>query len=124
LNQEFRAAADAMVSPTYVPDLVNGCLDLLIDGESGIWHVANEGEISWATLAETAAEHAKVPTKMLVRCELQDLKLPARRPRYSVLGSQRALLLPKLDDALRRFMVECEKTWNPTRYESNERLAA
>jgi dTDP-4-dehydrorhamnose reductase len=112
------------VSPTYVPDLVNGCLDLLIDGESGIWHVANEGEISWATLAETAAEHAKVPTKMLVRCELQDLKLPARRPRYSVLGSQRALLLPKLDDALRRFMVECEKTWNPTRYESNERLAA
>ena len=31
-----------MVSPTYVPDLVHASLDLLIDGEHGLWHLANE----------------------------------------------------------------------------------
>jgi dTDP-4-dehydrorhamnose reductase len=28
-GRPFRAAADAVVSPTYVPDLVHACLDLL-----------------------------------------------------------------------------------------------
>jgi len=32
----FRAASDAIVSPTYVPDLVDRALDLLIDGASGV----------------------------------------------------------------------------------------
>lgn len=113
LNHEFRAAADATVSPTYVPDLVNGCLDLLIDRESGIWHVANEGEITWAGLAQTAAEYARVRANTLVSCELEDLKFAAKRPRYSALGSERALLLPNLDDALRRFISECEVAWSP-----------
>ena len=38
-ERRFRAAADVAVSPTYVPDLVNLCLDLLMDEESvfGIW---------------------------------------------------------------------------------------
>src|SRR5256885_10419504 len=47
LGQSFRAAADAIVSPTYVPDLAHAALDLLIDGEQGIWHLANSGETSW-----------------------------------------------------------------------------
>ena len=38
-----RAADDMTVSPTYVPDLVHACLDLLIDGESGLWHLTNSG---------------------------------------------------------------------------------
>jgi dTDP-4-dehydrorhamnose reductase len=122
LNHEFRAAADVTVSPTYVPDLVNACLDLLIDGESGIWHVANEGEISWATLAETAAHYAHVSTRKLVHCELRDLKLPARRPQYSALGSERALLLPSLDRALQRFVADCEMPWSG--YSPSETLAA
>jgi dTDP-4-dehydrorhamnose reductase len=40
------------VSPTYIVDLVNVSLDLLIDGEEGIWHLANAGEISWKALAQ------------------------------------------------------------------------
>ena len=34
-GQSFPAAQDMTVSPTYVPDLVDACLDLLIDRESG-----------------------------------------------------------------------------------------
>jgi hypothetical protein len=33
-------------------------------------------------------------------------ELPARRPRYSALGSRRGLLLPDLEDALARYLNE------------------
>src|SRR5581483_8566836 len=55
-NEVFRAANDQWVSPTYVPDLVHACLDLLIDGERGIWHLANRGAVTWAELARRAAD--------------------------------------------------------------------
>jgi dTDP-4-dehydrorhamnose reductase len=37
----FVAASDLTVTPTYVPDLVGASLDLLIDRETGLWHLAN-----------------------------------------------------------------------------------
>ena len=48
------ASRDAVVSPTYVLDLVHASLDLLIDGERGIWHLANRGALDWAALARRA----------------------------------------------------------------------
>src|SRR5215213_4845278 len=38
-GRTFAAGSD-VVSPTYVPDLVHVTLDLLIDGETGVWHLA------------------------------------------------------------------------------------
>jgi len=107
-GQEFRCAYDATVSPTYVPDLVHASLDLLIDGERGMWHLANPGETTWAEFAANAATAAGVPLKSLRPCTLQELGLPAERPQYSVLGSERAVLLPPLTDALARFMGEID----------------
>ena len=43
-----RAIHDYHVSPTYVPDLVNACLDLLVDRENGIWHIANSGTLQFS----------------------------------------------------------------------------
>ena len=40
------ASDDLVVSPTFVPDLVHATLDLLTDGESGVWHLANQGMVS------------------------------------------------------------------------------
>ena len=105
-GRQFRAAADTVVSPTYLPDLVNVCLDVLIDCESGVWHLANVGAVSWASLAEKTAEAAGIRTSTLRECFFHELKLPAKRPLYSALGSERALLLPPLEDALRRFVSE------------------
>lgn len=107
-GRRFFAPADTVVSPTYVPDMVNVCLDLLIDGEQGIWHLANVGAISWASFAEKAAEAAGISAQTLRQCSLHELMLPAKRPLYSALGSERALLLPSLEDALRRFIRERE----------------
>lgn len=110
-NQVFRAADDAIVSPAYVPDLVNACLDLLIDGEKGIWHLANMGEISWAELAEKAAGLAGISTRTLERCSMAELDLSASRPAYSALSSIRGILLCDLDQALSRYIAEREFHW-------------
>jgi dTDP-4-dehydrorhamnose reductase len=100
----FRAATDVRISPTYVPDLVNVCLDLLIDGESGLWHLANVGDVSWAEFAARAALLAGVSTATLQPCPSAVLGEVARRPRNGVLASERAALMPSLDDALQRFL--------------------
>jgi dTDP-4-dehydrorhamnose reductase len=112
-HEPVEAADDTLVSPTYVPDLVHACLDLLVDGEHGIWHLANVGGLTWADLAQVAARQARVSTRSLQPRSTADLGLPARRPRQSVLGSERGQVMPSLDDALQRFCLECEVSWEP-----------
>ncbi|MBE9208883.1 sugar nucleotide-binding protein [Nostoc sp. LEGE 06077] len=99
----FVAAEDAVVSPTYVPDLVHVSLDLLIDGESGLWHLANKSAIAWADLARLAAKQAGVSISSLVALPTEELGLIAPRPTYSVLGSDRGQLMPCLDTAMSRY---------------------
>ena len=101
-GEPFAAATDQTVSPTYVPDLVHACLDLLVDGEAGVWHLTNGGAISWADLARQAARVAGASARSLRPCTSARLGLPARRPRYSALGSSRAYAMPRLEDALAR----------------------
>ena len=104
-GQRFIAADDATVSPTYVPDLVHASLDLLIDGERGIWHLANSGGVSWAALARAVARLAGIDASGVVARPAKEMGLAARRPAYSVLGSERGLLLPSLEDALARYIA-------------------
>jgi dTDP-4-dehydrorhamnose reductase len=101
------AADDAITSPTYVPDLVHAALDLLIDGERGLWHLANAGAITWADLARRAAALAGLDPEGVEGRPTSLLGPAAPRPRYSVLGSERGALLPTLDDALARYLCEC-----------------
>ena len=105
-GETFRAAADVRISPTYVPDLVHVCLDLLIDGETGLWHLANVGDVSWAELAARVATLSGTPTRTLQPCPSAELGEVAARPRHGVLASERAALMPTLDDALSRFLAE------------------
>ena len=98
------AAADVVTSPTYVPDLVHATLDLLIDGECGIWHLGNRGAISWAELARRAACMAGVDGSLVQECTSRELGLAAPRPAYAALDSARGSLMPALDDALARYV--------------------
>jgi dTDP-4-dehydrorhamnose reductase len=102
-GEVFAAADDVRVSPTYVPDLVDATLDLLVDGAAGIWHLANHGEATWAELARRAAVAAGLDAALVEGRRLRDFDLPAARPRYSALRSERGTLLPPLEDALHRF---------------------
>ncbi|MDQ9170912.1 family 1 glycosylhydrolase [Oxalobacteraceae bacterium R-40] len=100
----FSAASDMTVSPTYVPDLVHASLDLLIDKESGIWHLTNTDPVTWYDLARKACEMANVDPAALQAQSCASLGYPAARPAYSALSSERAIFLPSLDDALSRYL--------------------
>ncbi|MEB3311782.1 MAG: family 1 glycosylhydrolase [Snowella sp.] len=109
VGDRFIAAEDTVISPTYVPDLVHASLDLLVDRESGLWHLANKGSsdgISWADLARLAAKQAGISVNSLVALPSEALGLAAPRPTYSVLGSDRGELMPDLDCALSRYLNE------------------
>ncbi len=82
-GQPFRAAEDMIVSPTYVPDLVNATLDLLIDDAHGIWHLANAGALSWADLARRTAQLGAFDPNQIVGCRAAELHLPAPRPAFT-----------------------------------------
>jgi dTDP-4-dehydrorhamnose reductase len=105
-KQAFQAADDVLVSPTFVPDLVNVSLDLLIDEERGVWHLANQGAYTWAELARLAADMAGLDQSFVVPCSMQAFGLPAARPAYSVLGSKQGSLMPPVADRLHECVTE------------------
>ncbi len=97
------AAASQRVSPTYVPDLVANILDLLIDGERGIWHLANAGGMDWAAFAGALAEAHGLPTRLVQRRDGRLIGQVAPRPEDARLISRRGQLLPDLASAIDRF---------------------
>jgi dTDP-4-dehydrorhamnose reductase len=100
------AANDAVVSPTYVPDLCGACITLLVDGATGIWHLANRGAVTWFDLAREAARVSGCDPTGVLPCETESLGLMARRPAFSALSSVRGALMPSLDDALKRYVTQ------------------
>ena len=98
-GEEVVASDKSIVSPTYVPDLVHAVLDLLIDGETGIWHLTNQGAVSWHELAREAASMAGLGRRATARIVLAEDAAPAD----TSLTSDRAILLRPLDQALRDF---------------------
>ena len=102
----FTAPADGVVSPTYVPDLVDACLDLLIDKECGIWHLSNGEAMRWPELIRRACAAAGIDAAGLEERSTADLGMLAARPVNSALSSERGLILPAFDDALTRYLRE------------------
>lgn len=101
----FAAASDVTISPTYVPDLVHACLDLLIDKEKGIWHLTNETPVTWSELALMAARTAGVDVSNFEERPAAKLASGTLRPSYSALQSERGRLLPPLSSALERYVA-------------------
>jgi dTDP-4-dehydrorhamnose reductase len=91
------------VSPTYLPDLVDSCLDLLIDDERGIWHLANAGATTWAEFARRGASRHGLDPQGVVGVPAAELGLLAPRPRFSALTSERGVLLSDLQHAIERY---------------------
>jgi dTDP-4-dehydrorhamnose reductase len=112
-----RPAIDAVVSPTYVVDLANAVLDLLIDRERGIWHVTNRGALSWKQFAEQIATVTRLPLELIEGVPTRTLGYLAPRPRYGVLASDRGAIMPTLEDALARYVRDVVLEAPPVREE-------
>lgn len=102
----FEADEDSTVSPTYVPDLVHASLDLLIDGETGLWHVVNAGAVTWLAFARMAAERTGRAMDLIKAVASDRAWGAAARPRFSALTSSRGQLPRSLDRALDAYLDE------------------
>ncbi len=102
-GDRFTAASDLTVSPTYVPDLARALIDLMIDGEDGIWHLANRGEASWADFACQVADSLGLDAGLIDPVPAASFGWAARRPAHVPLVSGRGAPMPELGHALARF---------------------
>jgi len=98
-DESVLACPQTSVSPTFVPDLCHAVFDLLIDGETGIWHLANEGEISWHEFARLLAEGAGFDPGLVRAEEGTDRASTA-------LASERGTLLRPLDRAVQAYLAD------------------
>jgi dTDP-4-dehydrorhamnose reductase len=100
---QFSASESLTTSVAYLPDLVHGILDLLIDDERGIVHLCSPEAISWADLAKEAVRLAGLDAR---RVNVQPA--PALGPVAMPLVSERGMILPKLVNSLERFTREVD----------------
>lgn len=105
-NKQFHAASDLYISPTYLPDLVHLTLDLMIDDEKDIWHIANSSVLTWADFAYQIADRCKLNRENIQPVPYSLMALKAVMPKYSALKSNKGVLLPTLDHALTRLFNE------------------
>jgi dTDP-4-dehydrorhamnose reductase len=99
-RDEVAVVADQRGSPTYVGHLAAATRQVLLL-PYGVYHVAAEGDATWADFAEAIFEEAGLDT-LVRRITAAELGRPARRPAYSVLRSEKgAPKLPHWRDGLR-----------------------
>jgi dTDP-4-dehydrorhamnose reductase len=86
-QDEVAVVDDQRGSPTFVGHLAEATRSLLgLPG--GVWHLAADGDCSWAEFAEAVFEGAGVRCRVR-RISTAELARPAARPAYSVLRSER-----------------------------------
>jgi dTDP-4-dehydrorhamnose reductase len=86
-RDEVAVVDDQRTSPTYVAHLARATRELL-ERPFGIWHVAADGDCTWAEFAEAIFAEAGLDCGVL-RISTEGLGRPAPRPAYSVLRSEK-----------------------------------
>jgi dTDP-4-dehydrorhamnose reductase len=100
-RDEVAVVDDQRGCPTYVGHLAEA-VRALVELPYGRWHVAADGDCTWADFAEAIFEEAGVRCRVR-RITTAELARPAPRPSYSVLRSERdgAPKLPHWREGLR-----------------------
>ncbi len=97
------AASDGVVTPTYVPDLANAVLDLVIDGETGLRHLSNGEAVSWALFGAAVARAMGLDPALVRGRPTRDFGWAAPRPDRVPLATERGVIMPSFASALQRF---------------------
>jgi dTDP-4-dehydrorhamnose reductase len=100
-RDEVAVVDDQRGSPTYVGHLAEATREL-VELPFGVYHVAAQGECTWAEFAEAIFEEAGLETRVR-RISTEELGRPAPRPAYSVLRSDKpeTPVLPNWREGLR-----------------------
>jgi dTDP-4-dehydrorhamnose reductase len=109
-RDEVAVVDDQRGCPTYVGHLAAAVRQFVDDDlPKGLWHVAADGDCTWADFAEAIFEDASVDCRVR-RTSTAELERPAPRPAYSVLRSERAQAprLPHWRDGLRACLAKMD----------------
>jgi dTDP-4-dehydrorhamnose reductase len=87
-GQPVRVVDDQTGCPTIAADLAASSWQALGLGARGLLHLTNRGETTWHELARLAVEKAGMDVSLVIPCRSAEFPTPARRPSYSVLGSE------------------------------------
>jgi dTDP-4-dehydrorhamnose reductase len=106
-HDELKVVADQVGCPTYAGHLASVLVKLAEGDAYGIHHAAGAGQCSWFEFATEIFRRAEVDVR-LVACTTDEFPRPARRPAYSVLGTERpdAVRLPSWRDGLAAYLAE------------------
>lgn len=97
-EREVKVVDDQWGCPTMADDLAPAAWAALRAGGSGLLHLTNSGETTWFRFARAAVARAGLDPERVVPGTTAEYPTRARRPAYSVLGSERrgSLGLPDL----------------------------
>jgi dTDP-4-dehydrorhamnose reductase len=87
---------DQVGKPTYTVDLAEKTPEI-VERESGIYHITNEGTCSWYEFAQAFINNA-------VPCSSAEFPRTAKRPAYSVLKNTKTLPLRHWKEALADYL--------------------
>ena len=105
-----RVVNDQIGSPTYSRDLARVICDVLPTEKYGIYHVRNEGFLSWYDFAKMIMDKAGLRCRV-VPVPSSEYPTPAKRPLNSRLNGSRLAEagfepMPTVEDALNRYLRE------------------
>lgn len=96
IGKDILVPKDIYITASFLPEMVAVCLDLLIDGERGIWHLSNPGELSWYELACMLKIRNTVDKGRIVPINMEEIPNAALRPHLCIMGSIRGSLMSNI----------------------------
>jgi dTDP-4-dehydrorhamnose reductase len=104
----LKVVDDQRGSPTTTLALTPALWELTLRGEPGIYHAACDGECSWYEFTRAILDELGLASVVLEPCSSAEFPRPARRPAYSVLGTERdeAPVLPPWQDGVAAYLSE------------------
>lgn len=109
-KKELNVVSDQIGSPTYTVDLATAVVDMIGTDKFGVYHLTNEGFVSWADFSREIFKRLNLDVKVNdVTTEFYNAK--AKRPKNSRLDKTKYInagfkKMPTWQDALDRYLKE------------------
>ncbi len=109
-KKELRVVSDQIGSPSYTVDIAKEVVDVIKSKKYGIYHLTNEGYVSWADFARKIFDMTKKDIKVY-DITTEEYNAKAKRPKNSRLSKEKLYSegfskMPTWDDALNRYLKE------------------
>jgi dTDP-4-dehydrorhamnose reductase len=104
-ENEIKVVDDQFGSPTYTFDLAKATLKLIIEKKYpfGVYHLTNSGVTNWYEFAKKIIEFSNLEVR-IIPCSSEEIKRPAKRPKYSILINTKFPKLRNWQSALKEYL--------------------